>query len=177
MLRVSVIGTSCSGKTSLARRIASAKNIRHVELDAIHWLPNWTPLGTDEFRAAVQAAAQRDEWVIDGNYSKVRDIVWARATDVVWLNLPLIKVLWRAVLRTTRRVTTKEELFGGNRETLRLVLFDRDSILWWVLRTHRRRKRTYEGLLRGSGDLPFAVHEIRNARDETRLLEWLSDAG
>jgi adenylate kinase family enzyme len=177
MARVAVVGTSCSGKTTLAHRIATAKGIPHIELDAIHWLPHWTPLPIAEFRTAVEAIAANEEWVIDGNYGKVRDIVWPRATDVVWLNLPFIRVVWRAFLRTSRRVITQEELFAGNRETLRLVLLDRDSILWWVIRTHHRRRRTYQQLLRGTDNFDFNVHEIRTSVDEEEVLERLTDAG
>jgi adenylate kinase family enzyme len=83
MIRVSIVGTSCSGKTTLARGISSVMGIPHFELDAIHWLPNWTPRPIDLFRAAVEEATTGDRWVIDGNYSKVRDIIWSRATDVV----------------------------------------------------------------------------------------------
>jgi adenylate kinase family enzyme len=174
MIRVSIVGTSCSGKTTLARGISSVMGIPHFELDAIHWLPNWTPRPIDLFRAAVEEATTGDRWVIDGNYSKVRDIIWSRATDVVWLNLPFPMVFWRAVNRTIRRVITQEELFAGNKETLRLAFFDCDSILWWVIRSHHRRRREYEMLLHDGDHLPFTVHEIRNSADQKEILERLS---
>lgn len=93
MLRVAIVGTSCSGQTTLARQIASQFHIPHVELDAVYWQPNWTKLQIDQFRSAVESAAAGDQWVINGNYSKVRDIVWKRAMDLVWLNPPFIVVL------------------------------------------------------------------------------------
>lgn len=176
MPRISVVGTSCSGKTTLARRIAAQHHIPHIELDAIYWLPQWTAQPIERFRSAVEAAAAEDAWVIDGNYSKVRDIVWGRATDVVWLNFPFHVVLWRAIRRTARRIVTQEELFAGNRETFRKTFLDRESILWWVIRTHHRRMRTYSGLLGGGRSYDFALHQIRGSRDETALLKRLGAA-
>ncbi len=41
MQRISVIGTSGSGKTTVARRIAESLGFPHVELDALHWEPGW----------------------------------------------------------------------------------------------------------------------------------------
>ena len=83
MRRFAVAGTSCSGKTTLARRIAALYGIPHIELDAIYWGPNWKPSAIDEFRSAVEIETSNDRWVIDGNYSKVRDIVWERATHLI----------------------------------------------------------------------------------------------
>src|SRR5436305_799712 len=40
--RLVVVGTSGSGKTTLAREIARRRALPHVELDALHWGPNWT---------------------------------------------------------------------------------------------------------------------------------------
>jgi adenylate kinase family enzyme len=131
MLRVAVVGTSCSGKTTLARKIAQANGIPHIELDVLYWDSNWTPRSIQDFRESVTIAAAGDSWVIDGNYSSVRDIIWPRATYLVWLNLPFVKVFWRALSRTVKRVITQEQLFAGNRETARLAFFDRESILWW----------------------------------------------
>ena len=174
MSRVAVVGTSCSGKTTLARRIAESTVIPYHELDTLFWRPNWTPAPIDEFRAAVEAIVAGEQWVLDGNYSRVRDIIWPRATELVWLDLPFPVVLWRAVNRTARRVITQEELFAGNRETIRLVLFDRESILWWVISTHHRRRRTYQAQFRDRAALPFRVHRVRNSAEAEQVLARLS---
>lgn len=177
MLRVSVVGTSCSGKTTLARKIAEANGIPHIELDAIYWRADWNPLPVEEFRRAVEVQVAADEWVVDGNYSKVRDLIWPRATHLVWLNLPFPIVFWRAVSRTLIRVITQEELFAGNRETLRLAVFDRDSILWWVIRTYGRRVREYRQLIDDHRYPDLVIHEVTNSAEAQAVLLDLSDAG
>lgn len=143
MQRVVVIGTSCSGKTTFARNLAHKWNVPHIELDAVHWQPNWTPIPRDEFRAQAQEAVAPKAWVLDGNYSAVRDIVWARATALVWLNYSFSVVALRALRRTLRRSIFKEPMWAGNTESLRHAFFSRDSILWWVLTTYRKRRRDY----------------------------------
>jgi adenylate kinase family enzyme len=139
--RIAVIGTSCSGKTTLAAHLAHRLGVRHIELDALNWQPNWTQTPTDEFRARVVDAVSTDAWVIDGNYSKSRDIVWARANTIIWLDYALPVILARLFKRTLRRIFTREELWNGNRETLRGTLLSRDSLLAWALKTYRRRRR------------------------------------
>ncbi len=91
MKRVVVIGTSCSGKTTFASQLADELAIAHTELDVLHWLPDWQMRPIEEFRLLVAEVAAQDLWVIDGNYSKVRDIIWPRATHLVWLNYPFRK--------------------------------------------------------------------------------------
>ena len=97
MQRVVVVGTSCSGKTTLARQLSRVLGAPHVELDGIHWMPGWQLRPVDEVRRMVGEAAAAERWVMDGNYSAVRDIVWGRATAVVWLNYPFRVVLWRCL--------------------------------------------------------------------------------
>lgn len=144
--RIVVVGTSCAGKTTLGRTLGRALGLPHTELDALHWGPGWTGCPTDVFRARVGEAVARGRWVIDGNYSKVRDLVWGRATAVVWLDYPFPLVFRRAVARTLRRALTREEVFAGCRESLRGIL-DPEWIPWWVVRTHYRRRLGYRALL------------------------------
>jgi adenylate kinase family enzyme len=129
--RVVVIGTSCSGKTTLARTLATIWKVPHIELDALHWQPNWSPRPTAALKQLTQAVVAAEQWVLDGNYGKVRDIVWGRATTLIWLNYPLHVVFGRAMSRTVKRVLFQEQLYAGNRETFRLAFLSKDSILWW----------------------------------------------
>jgi adenylate kinase family enzyme len=144
--RVAVIGTSCAGKTTFAAALAARLQAPHIELDALHWRADWVPAPRADFRRAVAAATAADRWVSDGNYSMVRDLVWRRATAVIWLDYPFPTVLWRALYRTVRRALQREELYSGNRETFRKALLSRDSILLWVLTTYGRRRREFPRL-------------------------------
>lgn len=144
--RIAVVGVTGSGKTTCARRISRSRGIPHVELDALHWGPNWTPANRETFRQRVAAALATDEWVTDGNYSIVRDLVWQRADTIIWLDYPLPLILWRLLRRSVSRAYSQEELWQGNRERWHTQFFSRDSLFLWALKIFRRRRREY-GLL------------------------------
>ncbi|WP_344126941.1 shikimate kinase [Luedemannella flava] len=116
MRRVVVVGNAGSGKTTLGRRLGEALGVPFVELDSIFHQEGWRPLPEDLFRARVLDIVAADAWVIDGNYRVVRDLVWARADTVVWFDLPRRTVMRQVVLRTLRRMATRQVLWNGNRE-------------------------------------------------------------
>jgi len=120
--RVSVVGNSGSGKTALARRLAALIGAPSVELDGHRHQAGWTELPDDDLRARVAELCAGDRWVVDGNYDAVRDLVWARADTVVWIDLPRWRVTARVVRRSAWRLATRTELWNGNREHLRAVL-------------------------------------------------------
>jgi adenylate kinase family enzyme len=145
--RISVVGNSGSGKTTLARGLAAALGIPHLELDAIFHQPGWQPLELELFRQRVDAFTAGPAWVVDGNYSVVRDIVWSRADTVVWLDLPRSRVMRRVVRRTLRRTATRAELWNGNREPWsNLFRFKPDeSIIAWAWTQHHMYRKRYLG--------------------------------
>ena len=139
MRRVQVIGGSCSGKSTTARRLAAVIGVPYIELDALHHDPGWTEAATDVFRERVAAAiaAAPDGWVVDGNYfGKLDSFVLDQADAIVWLDIPYRTAVRRVLWRTFRRSLRREELWNGNRESFRIA-FSRESIVLWVLRTHR----------------------------------------
>lgn len=138
MQRVAVFGTTGSGKSWLAERLAGQAGLRVIELDALYWGRGWQPAPLDLFRHRVERETAGDGWIVVGNYGQVRDLVWKPADTLIWLDLPLPLVMSRLVRRTVRRVATREELWGtGNRETIANTFFSRNSILLWALKTHR----------------------------------------
>jgi adenylate kinase family enzyme len=145
--RINVIGSTGSGKTTMARLLAERLGLPHVELDALHWGPNWTEEPDDLFRERTDLALRGDGWVTDGNYAVVRDIVWSRADTVVWLDYDLPVIMWRLTRRLFRRAVLKEEIWHGNRENLRTHFMTKDSLYVWALQTYRPRRRQYPALL------------------------------
>lgn len=137
--RISVVGNSGAGKTTLARRLAEAMGIPHLELDSVFHQPDWRPLDAESFRQRVAAFTAGPSWVVDGNYGAVRDIVWDRADTVVWLDPPRRRVMRQVIWRTLRRMATRAELWNGNREPWsNLVrLKPEESIIAWAWTRHR----------------------------------------
>jgi adenylate kinase family enzyme len=177
LTRVVVVGSSCAGKTTFSCCLAQRLGIPHIELDALYWLPNWKPRPSHEFRALVEQAVAQEHWVIDGNYSAVRPFVWSRATTVVWLNYAFPTVLWRALTRTVRRSLTQEELYAGNRESLRLAFFSRESILWWVITTFYQRRRQHQALFNDPAWMQLTRMEFRSAAEAEQFLGTLTAMG
>jgi shikimate kinase len=143
--RVVVIASASGcGKSTVARALASSLDTPYIELDAIHHQARWTELDADELRRRVEPIVAGDRWVIDGSYrSKLGDLVLERADTVVWLDLPRRVWLPRLLRRTARRVVLREELWNGNRESLRGVFGGRDSLIAFALRSERRRRQRY----------------------------------
>ncbi len=77
-LRIQIVGTSGSGKSTLAKTLATNLDIPRLELDSIYHQANWTPLPDKQFRKQVTDFSSADSWIVDGNYSKVRDILDGR---------------------------------------------------------------------------------------------------
>ena len=167
--RINVKGTSGSGKTTFAQELARRLGLPFVELDALHHGPNWAEPTDDEFRTRVREAieAAPDGWVIDGNYErKLGELVLGPAEKIVWLDLPFalkVRRLWR---RTIRRILDDVELWSGNKESWRGAFWGRDSLFWWMVKTHFRHRREWPA--RFAGDPRFVrLRSVREAR------EWL----
>jgi adenylate kinase family enzyme len=170
--RIAVVGTSGSGKTTLAYQLAQQMGIPHVELDALHWGPNWTRAPRQVFREHTAKALTRDAWTTDGNYSAIRDIVWNRADTVVWLDYALPVILWRVARRTIRRFVMREELWNKNHKRFRDAFLSYDSSILWAVRTYRRRRREYPILFSEPEYAHLSIVQLRSPR-AARL--WLAN--
>ncbi len=169
-MRFIVVGTSGSGKSTFAKALASKLQSPWIELDALHWMPNWVERDGSEFRALVARATEGERWVVDGNYSVARDVLWPRATDIVWLNYSRTTVFSRILRRTLRRCLTKETLWAGNTESLRKAFFSRESILLWAFTTYGKNRKKYSRLRGDAAYTHLRWHEVRNHKDAERIL-------
>jgi len=144
-----VVGTSGAGKSTLAAALAGVLGADFLELDSVHHQADWVPLPTDEFRRRVASVVAGERWVVDGNYSKVRDLVWARADTVVWLDLPRRMVMRRVIWRSFRRAAGRVELWNGNREPWRnfFTLNKEESVISWAWQTHASIRAKFEAAM------------------------------
>ena len=116
-----------------------------------------------------------DAWVVDGNYGVVRDLIWPRATAVVWLDYSFGVVLWRLVRRTLRRSLRRETLWAGNRESIGRAL-SRDSILLWAFKSHWRRQRSFRRLFAEPEQAHLRLFRMRRPADAERWIRSVANS-
>ena len=175
MQRVSIVGSSGSGKTTVGRRLAEWLGAPHIELDSIFHQPGWTELPREEFRRRVAEVVAGDAWVVDGNYSAVQNLILQRADTVVWLDLPRPLVMRRVVLRTLRRAVTRQHLWNGNREPLTNFYRldpERNIIRWtWVM--HRSYIDRYTAVMADGSHAHLEFIRLRSPAEVTTFLASL----
>jgi adenylate kinase family enzyme len=168
--RITVRGSSGSGKSTFSQELARRLGLTWIELDALHHGPNWSAPTPEEFRERVRAAlaAAPNGWVVDGDYDgKLGDTVLGAADTIVWLDIPLWVSYPRMVRRSLHRIRHDVELWNGNRETWRDQFASRESIFYWTLRLHLRQHRTWPARF---GDDPRLVR-LRSAAEVRRWLD------
>jgi adenylate kinase family enzyme len=170
--RVSVVGTSGSGKSTLARELAAILGVPILELDSVNHQPGWVPLPPDEFRHVVAVRLAEDGWVVDGNYSAVRLLVWALADTVIWLDLPRRTVMRQIIWRTLRRLACREELWNGNRERWRnfFSLDPQQSVIAWAWHKHEEYQERYGAAEKDPANAHLTFIRLTSRRDITRFL-------
>jgi len=174
-MRIVVVGTSGAGKTTMARQIAAALELPCIELDRLHWGPNWQALSEtdpDEFVRRVGAAIAAESWVSDGNYAIVRDLLWRRATHLVWLDYSRAVIMYRVIKRSIERAFDQTELWAGNKEDWRRWWRPSHPIRWaWS--TWKNRRSRFEQLLNSAQFSHLHVVRLRSPREAASVIKRL----
>ena len=92
MNRIIVFGNSGSGKSTLATRLSREHALAHLDLDPLAWLPTDPPQRRplEDCDASLQHFLDEHEsWVIEGCYADLLERVMPRATQAIFLNLPV----------------------------------------------------------------------------------------
>lgn len=176
-MRITVVGTTGSGKTTLAGRLARALDLPHFELDAINWQPGWVSLNdTDEpeFIRRIEAAISRPAWVMAGGYSNVRDRIWTRATHVVWLDYSRPVIMRRVIRRSVARALDRRELWPGTGNRERAAMWLRaDHPIRWAWDTYHRRRTEFTARFVDARFAHLVKHRLATPADADRLVAAL----
>jgi len=165
--RVIVAGTSGSGKSTIAARIAAVLDVPYLEIDSLFHGPGWVKRPT--FEADVHRFTAQPAWVTEWMYDAVRAHLADRADLLVWLDLSRRRVMRQIVRRTLVRRLRRQELWNGNTEPpLRSIFTDRDHIIRWAWSTYGQTATRVTTLMRTHPDL--TVVRLRSHRQSARWL-------
>lgn len=139
--RIGTFGASGAGKSTLAIRIAAQTGRDYVSMDPLNFLPNWIEKPVSDSEVELRELVAGDCWVTDGNFGKLRHVTGPRMQLAIWLDYSFMRVFWQLLRRTISRAWTQEELWPGCRESFRMSFFSKESILLWMIKTHKKKHR------------------------------------
>ena len=102
MKRIMIIGCCGAGKSTLARRLQKIINLPLYHLDQYYWKENWTETPKEEWEPIVADLANKDEWIIDGNYGGTFKPRIDRADTIIYLKYNTLQCLYRVTKRIVK---------------------------------------------------------------------------
>lgn len=123
MKKVIILGCPGSGKSTFARKLQEKTDLPLYYLDMIWHKPDKTTLTKEEFDEKLHELIARDEWIIDGNYSRTLEPRLQACDTAFVLDLPLEVCLAGAQARVgTKRIDMPWEETELSQEFLNYIL-------------------------------------------------------
>ena len=125
----------------------------------------WGEVLWEEFDILLEAELQKDQWIIDGNFSRTFPHRLEFADTVIWLDLPTITCLWGVTKRVFQNLGKSRADMGGNCPEH----FDKKKMELYkaIIEFNRRNRKKYEELLK---DTHAAVYRLKTRRQVKQFL-------
>ncbi|MBT3321448.1 MAG: adenylate kinase [Anaerolineae bacterium] len=174
--RIIVVGTTSSGKYTLAEKLSNILDLDFVELDALYWQPNWVGTPDNEFIPKVDEATRGERWAVAGTYSRTIPTTWKRAEVIIWLDYSLPLILWQLIKRTFRRNITREVMWGTNTDRfwIHFKLWSDESLVRWLFNTYGRRKKQYPHFMAMPEHKHLKLHRFKTPKETRAWVKGLT---
>lgn len=167
MNKISILGVTASGKTTLANKISKILNIPVTHLDKIFWKEKGG-IKQDAFVAELEDVMKAEKWIIEGSMprSKTLDMRLDNADTIIFYDAPLWLVLWRQTKRFFKYYgKVRPDMAGDNKQKYPFT---------WAELQHARKyptKDLYSKILKFKDAKMVVI--IKSPKDEKRFLASL----
>jgi len=102
--KIYILGTSGSGKTFLANKLARELKIKPIDLDDIYWIKKYTKKRDKKImKKRLKKLTKRKSWIIEGVYGSWIKEAIKKADLVIWLDPPFRILSWRIFMRYLKK--------------------------------------------------------------------------
>ena len=84
--RISIVGGSGTGKSTLCDILSTELNLPAIHLDAFNFKENWVEIDKAERDKKISEKSLEEKWIIDGNYNKTLKERFEKADLIIWLD-------------------------------------------------------------------------------------------
>ena len=165
MNKIAVIGSAGAGKSTFSRRMGRKLGLEVFHLDRLMWRPGWVLVTRDEQKEIQKDLLKKERWIIDGNYSSTLDLRLKEADMVVFLDMPRLLCIYRAIKRSLiYRNRTRPDMREGCDEKIDV------EFLKWIWQFPKKRKPNLLATLEGLPEEKRVVI-LRNRKEIAKFLD------
>ncbi len=99
MNRIIVIGCCGAGKSTFSKNLKAKTNLPLYHMDHLYWKSGWQEEEQDIFDARLQDILEKDQWILDGNFTRTIGKRLEYAEHVFFFDFPVWLCLWRVLKR------------------------------------------------------------------------------
>ncbi len=117
--RICIIGTSSSGKSTLAEKLGEKLNLPVWHLDELAHISHteWVRKDNNLFKTEHDAIIEKEQkWILEGNYSFLMKERFAKASFIIWLDFNPFGSFLRYIKRTFFRKQNRVGKLKGSSE-------------------------------------------------------------
>ena len=142
-MKLDIIGSVASGKTTLARNLSETYHVPFYQKDNIVWerTPNGDKRRDDKERDQLfLGIINSDDWIVEGSPRKLLRESFDKCDYIILLDIPLYKRLARTIRRWVRQKAGKEKY--NSKPTVKFLCCS----IKWVFEYEKDRKEIIEHL-------------------------------
>jgi len=133
--KISIIGGSGTGKTTLSENLGPVMNLPVYHIDAFHHFENWVIRDQEERDKMILDTVAKEKWIIDGTYRNTLKQRIENSDLVIYLDYSSIEATTGAIMRTLKNNGKEKPEIPGCKEKMSF------EFLCWVWNWRKKRRK------------------------------------